>query len=1691
MKKLILLLCSRIHLFRAVAVFSLVSAFLPLRSVAGWTNSLPEGTVPFGYWNSLALGLDQNPRIVYRDGYSGGTLRFLRWTGSYWEKESIEVGFDSAGGHASLALTPTGAPRVSYYKTGFGLRFAFKDANAWSLKTVDGEGSGYTSLKIDPAGNAHISYFAGNSLKYATWNGVTWSTMTVEGGGVGKWTSLALDIEKRPLISYYDFTNGDLKLARWTGSTWAIETVDSSGNVGIGCSLALDFSGFPGISYYNETGLKFAYWNGSIWGKNTVDSGIGGESSLSFDSSGNPHISYRIGTGLKLASYVSGVWSKLTIDTTDGDYSSLALGNDGSGHIAYGNTYFNYSQNPALFNPSGGVNASTRTTASISWTWSDTLSDETGYRVLRAEDLSVLIDNLPANATGWTQVGLTPNSPNQIIVQGFNNTGPLRSLTSPPVFSLAAPPIESRILSFTGTSATLSWASNGNPAGTGFKLEKAPDPVSFVFSSSGTNTSATAVGLSDGATYYFRVNAINGNGIESGFDSVVSLFIPLSPPVSPGNPSVISRSTTSLTWKWKDNSQNEEGFRVLRDSDSFVLATLPPNAVTWVQTDLGVNTLSQVQIEAFNTVGSSRSSRVYESYYEYTNANPPVGTHISSVTATTVSLSWTLDGNDHTYYSGYKSIDGLHFTQFRSLQSKPPMVASGLLSGVTYYFHIRSKSGSFTESAPGVVVSTIVPFGIPGAPVPSLKTAYKDALLWTWENQPNALGYRIYDEEGALLANLPNGSNLWFQGGLGLYTGTVIQLEPYNGYGSTRAVSRKEFTLSNPPTDFKVTAVRRTAATLSWSTNGNPSQIYYRIQRATWSFPSANVNNSEEIVYSSNSSAIVTGLTPGTTYYFRANSEGNWSEFSSVISTVTTTGVDVPMANAINANGITWKWTDDVDGETGYRIIQSSDMKDLSGLLPPGTLSWSQTGLVPNSPYQVFIRVEGSFGVIDSLPGLRTHTMPNAPKNTRLLAVSSKKLTLAWEQNGNPSGTIYRVYRVYAGEAPVLVAETEEGESALIVGLHARTAYDFFVQAIGPSGDSTADKTIRVTTSPDPLSFNLASPAWGIETVDSEGNAGENPAITLDRLGNPHIFYQSNNNLKQASQVGSEWVSDVIVSGARADASISALFDEGNNPHVSYSNGSEGRLKFLTLSNNTWSSSVLPMNSFTTGTNTVSFNGQGLHGSSLGLAQNGAPLIAYTSFMWPALTADATGVYLFYQAQVKSAPGAPEVTIDPGIEESEWENHLLFAKKTAKGPSGESSSGVGQIKMAVDGKGNSHIAFFHADDKEIISTAVGDIQYGRGKGQNWVSEIVEKGVAEEDSAIDIQVDTNDRPHLVYTDSVHQKIRYGVKEESGWTIETVDEGKFFGFVGLALNASDIPSIVYTDVENGDLRFALRKGGQWEIQTVDSGEGETGWYPSMAIDSTGNLHIAYQDLTNEDLKYATLRQSAAEVHASVQIAGGHFEFFGPRGPVKIDITAGTFTQEVILTLRSPDSLPIPAASRNGLKPLGVGLEILTNPAVKPSLPVILTLSYSEEDLMGQSESRLTLAYYDEKTGDWVALPTRVNSSTNQLTATVQDFSLLQIMMKEQGLHVGEAMAFPNPLRPGLAGHDKMTFDRLPAGTHLKIYTLRGELVRELAEEGAGIALWDGRNSSGESVASGVYFVRCVAESGDKILKVAVQR
>jgi hypothetical protein len=112
-------------------------------------------------------------------------------------------------------LDAAGRPHISYFDVV--LMSAYFDGVSWLIEPVDSTWVGYPtslSLALDGADRPHISYLPGRGglhLDYASFDGTSWQTETVNSAGEGGlYSSLALDSEGRPHISSYDWLESDL-----------------------------------------------------------------------------------------------------------------------------------------------------------------------------------------------------------------------------------------------------------------------------------------------------------------------------------------------------------------------------------------------------------------------------------------------------------------------------------------------------------------------------------------------------------------------------------------------------------------------------------------------------------------------------------------------------------------------------------------------------------------------------------------------------------------------------------------------------------------------------------------------------------------------------------------------------------------------------------------------------------------------------------------------------------------------------------------------------------------------------------------------------------------------------------------------------------------------------------------------------------------------------------------------------------------------------------------------------------------------------------------------------------------------------------------------------------------------------------------------------------------------------------------
>ena len=198
----------------------------------------------------------------------------------------------------------------------------------------------------------------------------------------------------------------------------------------------------------------------------------------------------------------------------------------------------------------------------------------------------------------------------------------------------------------------------------------------------------------------------------------------------------------------------------------------------------------------------------------------------------------------------------------------------------------------------------------------------------------------------------------------------------------------------------------------------------------------------------------------------------------------------------------------------------------------------------------------------------------------------------------------------------------------------------------------------------------------------------------------------------------------------------------------------------------------------------------------------------------------------------------------------------------------------------------------------------------------------------------------------------------------------------------------------------------------------------------------------------------------------------------GEIKTEIPPDAFSVDVALEfIASLGSQNLPQ------------LEISPQTPVQPVKDISISMEYRPENLGGLDPNSLMIARFDEFLRIWVPASRNFERSNGKVTARINRLSLFQLM-SAGGL--SGAQAFPNPFRSHTAGHTAMTFRGLKSGGTVRVFTLLGELVRELQGNAAGETVWDAKNSSGEDVASGGYLALVQNDGGaETTLTIAVER
>jgi hypothetical protein len=241
-----------------------------------WVITTVASTGDVGDFSSIALDSADKIHISYVDQKN---LKYTTNASGNWVTTTVTSIPSYGFPHPSMALDSKDSAHISYLSGG-DLKYATNVTGNWVITTVESDVDGggnparYTSIAIDSGDKVHISYLDDSwddhlyHLKYATNASGNWITTVVESGSgmTGEYSSIAVDSAGNAHISYFDYANEFTKYASNATGDWVIAVIDYHGyliaSIDGYTAITTDSENNVHVSYHHvrDDSLKYAYY---------------------------------------------------------------------------------------------------------------------------------------------------------------------------------------------------------------------------------------------------------------------------------------------------------------------------------------------------------------------------------------------------------------------------------------------------------------------------------------------------------------------------------------------------------------------------------------------------------------------------------------------------------------------------------------------------------------------------------------------------------------------------------------------------------------------------------------------------------------------------------------------------------------------------------------------------------------------------------------------------------------------------------------------------------------------------------------------------------------------------------------------------------------------------------------------------------------------------------------------------------------------------------------------------------------------------------------------------------------------------------------------------------------------------------------------------------------------------------------
>lgn len=274
-------------------------------------------------------------------------------------------------------------------------------------------------------------------------------------------------------------------------------------------------------------------------------------------------------------------------------------------------------QNLFIEAPSG-LALTVSTNSAIELSWKDNSTDETGFEIWRyiyGSGTYTLYATVDKNMTTYTDTSIQTGVQYSYMVRAYAASGSLYSPYSNSAsvgVGLINPPANLYYTYITSSQVLLRWTDTSNNE-SGFKVEWkiGQDGTWNIFTWLSPNVTAyTVSNLNPYTKYYFRVRSYSSTGNADSLSS--EILVSTAIPPAPSGVAVVALSSSQAKISWKDNSDSEEGFRIMRKpANSYYfepLGEVGKNITTYSDSNLKAGMRYYYKVVSYNATGSSESS---------------------------------------------------------------------------------------------------------------------------------------------------------------------------------------------------------------------------------------------------------------------------------------------------------------------------------------------------------------------------------------------------------------------------------------------------------------------------------------------------------------------------------------------------------------------------------------------------------------------------------------------------------------------------------------------------------------------------------------------------------------------------------------------------------------------------------------------------------------------------------------------------------------------------------------------------------------------------------------------------------------------------------------------------------------------------------------------------------------------------